>query len=81
QVGSLAFWAILTFFLSAQLFRWEAEVKVPRRAKLLVLATAIPFLLLGFWENKYGDIPAQAQSAFDSLTAPARSAPPPELPK
>jgi ABC-type multidrug transport system permease subunit len=73
-LGALAFWAILTFFLSAQLFRWEPESKVPRRAKLLVVATAIPFLLLGFWENKYGHIPAQAQAAFDSLNA----APPPD---
>jgi ABC-2 type transport system permease protein len=81
QVGSLAFWAVLTFFLSAQLFRWEPEVKVPRRAKLLVIATAIPFLLLGLWENKYGNIPAQAQSAFDSLNEPQKSAPPPDAPK
>ena len=81
QVGSLVVWGILTFFLSAQLFRWEPEVKVPRRAKLLVVATAIPFLLLGVWENKYGNIPALAQSAFDSLGAPAKSAPPPDLPK
>ena len=66
------------FFLSAQLFRWEPEVKVPRKAKLLVLATIIPFLLLGFWENTYGNIPAQAQSALDSLSAPAKSAPPPD---
>jgi len=77
QVGSLAFWAVLTFFLSTQLFRWEPEVKVPRNAKLLVLATAIPFLLLGLWENKYGNIPAQAQSAYDSLNGPAKSPPPP----
>ncbi|HEY6384357.1 MAG TPA: ABC transporter permease, partial [Candidatus Acidoferrum sp.] len=70
QVGSLTFWAILTFFLSTQLFRWEPEVKVPRNAKLLVIATAIPFLLLGLWENKFGNIPAQAQSAYDSLSAP-----------
>ena len=81
QVGSLAFWAILTFFLSTQLFRWEPEVKVPRNAKLLVLATAIPFLLLGLWENKFGNIPAQAQSAYDSLSAPAKSAPPPDSQK
>jgi ABC-2 type transport system permease protein len=74
-IASLAFWGILTFILSAQLFRWEPEAKVPRRAKLLVVATAIPFLLLGLWENKYGSIPAQAQSAYDSLSAPARSAP------
>jgi hypothetical protein len=67
QIGSLAFWTVLTFFLSVQLFRWEPETKVPRRAKLLVVATAIPFLLLGIWENKFGNIPAQAQAAFSSL--------------
>ena len=78
SLGSLVCWAVLTFFLSAQLFRWEPEVKVPRKAKLLVLATSIPFLLLGFWENTYGNIPAQAQSALDSLSAPAKSAPPPD---
>jgi ABC-2 type transport system permease protein len=81
EIGSLAFWAALTFFLSTQLFRWEPEVKVPRRAKLLVLATVVPFLLLGIWENKYGNIPAQAQSSFDSLSAPAKSAPPPDASK
>jgi ABC-type multidrug transport system permease subunit len=77
SLGSLVCWAVLTFFLSAQLFRWEPEVKVPRKAKLLVVATIIPFLLLGFWENTYGNIPAQAQSALDSLSEPAKSAPPP----
>ena len=81
SLGSLVFWAVLTFFLSAQLFRWEPEVKVPRKAKLLVVATAIPFLLLGLWENKYGNIPAQAQSAFDSLNGPQKSAPPPDAQK
>jgi ABC-2 type transport system permease protein len=81
QFASLAVWGILTFFLSTQLFRWEPEVKVPRRAKLLVVATVIPFLLLGLWENKYGNIPAQAQSAFDSLSGPAKSAPPSDLTK
>ncbi len=85
EVGSLAFWAVITFFLSAQLFRWEPEVKVPRKAKLLVVATIIPFVLLGFWEMKYGNIPALAQSALDSLNAPAKSAPPrdsaPDSPK
>lgn len=77
----LVLWAILTFFLSAQLFRWEPESKVPRRAKLLVAATAIPFLLMGIWENRYGTIPQQARSAFDSLGAPQRTSPPPDSPK
>jgi ABC-type polysaccharide/polyol phosphate export permease len=70
QMGSLAFWTILTFFLAVQLFRWEPEVKVHRRAKLFVAATAIPFLLLGLWEYKVGSIPASAQSMYDSLSAP-----------
>jgi ABC-2 type transport system permease protein len=82
SLGSLVCWAVLTFFLSAQLFRWEPEVKVRRNAKLLVVATAIPFLLLGLWENRYGNIPAQAQSALDSLNGPSqKSAPPPDAPK
>ena len=73
---SLALWAILTFFLSAQLFRWEPEAKIPRRAKLLVAATAIPFLLLGIWENRSNRTMARAQAMFDSLNAPSKSAPP-----
>ena len=79
SLGSLVCWAALTFFLSAQLFRWEPEVKVRRNAKLLVVATAIPVLLLCLWEMKFGNIPAQAQSALDSLSAPSqKSAPPPD---
>jgi ABC-type multidrug transport system permease subunit len=81
EVASLAVWAVLTFFLSAQLFRWEPEVKVPRKAKLFVLATAIPFLLLGLWENKYGNIPVLAQSAYDSLSKPANPGTSPVRPK
>jgi len=80
-VCSLAVWAILTFFLSDQLFRWEPESKIPRRAKLLVAATAIPFLLLGIWENKTNRTLVQAQAMFDSLSAPTRSGPPPPSPK
>jgi ABC-type multidrug transport system permease subunit len=73
---SLAFWALLTFFLSAQLFRWEPESKIPRRAKLLAAATAIPFLLLGIWENRTNRTIALSQAMYDSLNPPANSAPP-----
>jgi ABC-2 type transport system permease protein len=76
ESGSLAFWTLLTFFLSMQLFRWEPEAKVPRRAKMLVLATAVPFLLLGIWENRYGSITTQAQAALRSLDDSGRPAPP-----
>jgi ABC-2 type transport system permease protein len=71
-LGSLVLWATLTFFLSAQLFRWEPEAKIPRRAKLLVAATAIPFLLLGILENRSNQTMAKAQAMYDSLNTPSR---------
>lgn len=69
EILSLACWAALTFFLSAQLFRWEPEAKIPRRAKLLVAATALPFLLLGVVENTTDRILLEAKSAFIVLTS------------
>ncbi len=71
-VASLALWAALTFFLSAQLFRWEPESKIPSRAKLLVAATAIPFLLLGIWENNSSHTVSKSQAMMDSLSAPSK---------
>ena len=64
DVGALVFWAVITFFVSAQLFRWEPESKVPRKAKLWALATAIPFIILGFYENHSGHLVAQAQAQY-----------------
>jgi len=73
QLAALAVWAVLTFFVSTQLFRWEPEAKIPRNAKLWALATAIPFLLLGAWENTNGDILNQAKAAYRSLDAPSKA--------
>ena len=70
-LGSLVLWACLTFFLSAQLFRWEPESKIPRRAKLLVAATALPFVLLGFWENRSSRTALKAKAMAESLKAPS----------
>jgi ABC-type multidrug transport system permease subunit len=64
---SLAFWLILSFFVAAQLFRWEPEVKIPRNAKLWAAATIIPFVILGFWEQTNGRLLFEAQSAFRAL--------------
>jgi ABC-2 type transport system permease protein len=69
EILSLACWAGLTFFLSVQLFRWEPEAKTPRQAKLLVAATAIPFLILGVVENRSDRILLEARSAFISFTS------------
>lgn len=73
QILVLAFWAVLTFFVASQLFRWEPEAKIPRNAKLWALATALPFLLLGIWENTNGAILKQAQVELHSLDQPASS--------
>ena len=77
EILSLGVWACLTFFLSSQLFRWEPEEKVPRRAKLLVAATAIPFLLLGVVENRSDRVLREATTAlarFDSGPTSSRPA-------
>jgi len=73
QILALASWAVLTFFVGVQLFRWEPEAKIPRNAKLWALATALPFFLLGIWEYGRGDILKQAQAAYRSLDRPANS--------
>ncbi len=74
EIISLTCWALLTFFLSVQLFRWEPEIKTPRRGKLLVAATAIPFLFLGVWENRTDRILKEAKSAFDIIQNPSQPA-------
>ena len=66
-LGSLTIWFLLTLFLSSQLFRWEPEARIPRKAKLYVAATAIPFLLLGLWENKYGRVIAEEKVSIQRL--------------
>jgi hypothetical protein len=59
----------LTLFLSSQLFRWEPEAKIGRKAKLYVAATAIPFFLLGIWEAKNGQVIAQEKATIQKLDA------------
>jgi ABC-type transport system involved in cytochrome c biogenesis permease component len=67
EMTALVSWALLTFFVATQLFRWEPESKIPRNAKLFALATALPFFLLGIWENKTGTILLQSQAAYQSI--------------
>jgi ABC-2 type transport system permease protein len=67
ETFSLGIWAILAFFVAAQLFRWEPESKIPRNAKLWAAATALPFILLGIWENQQGTLLLQSQAAYLAL--------------
>jgi len=52
---ALAVGCYVAFEISRQLFRWEPEAKVPRRAKLWVLAAMIPFFVFGAYENIIGN--------------------------
>jgi ABC-type multidrug transport system permease subunit len=72
EATSLAVWAFLAFFVATQLFRWEPESKIPRKAKLWAAATALPFVLLGFWENSQGTLLLQSQSAYYQVEHPEK---------
>jgi len=60
--------ALIAFFVSVQLFRWEPEAKVTGRAKAWAAATIIPFLLLGIWESTNGQLRRDARSVYNSST-------------
>jgi ABC-type multidrug transport system permease subunit len=66
-VVSLIVWAALSFFVAAQLFRWEPETKIPRTGKLWAVATIIPFVLLGIWEHGNGQMLTAAQAAYRAV--------------
>jgi len=69
-LASLGGCALIAFVISAQLFRWEPESKVPRKAMLWAAAAVIPFLLLGVWENFNGDLLNHATKNLQSIREP-----------
>ena len=75
QIGpellALAVTAGIAFIVSQQLFRWEPEAKVSRRAKMWAAATIIPFLLLGIWETAHGTLRSTARTDFLSISRSA----------
>jgi len=71
---SLIAWAVLAIFISSQLFRWEPEAKLPRNAKLWAVATVLPFILLGIWENHNGKVLNTAAAMMSGR--PTENAPP-----
>jgi ABC-2 type transport system permease protein len=68
---------LISFILSAQLFRWDPEEKAPRKAKLWALATIVPFLVLGFWESRHSDLLNESQSFFRGADQQRQQPPPP----
>jgi hypothetical protein len=47
-----------------KLFRWEKEEKISMRAKLISLTFVVPFLAMGIWMNKYGNLAANWKTTF-----------------
>jgi ABC-2 type transport system permease protein len=78
-VFSLGAWAVLAFFISSLLFRWEPEAKLPRNAKLWAVSTILPFILLGVLENHNGKLLADAAAMMTNR--PTETAPPAEKPQ
>jgi ABC-2 type transport system permease protein len=60
--------ALIAFLISAQLFRWDPEVRVPRRAKLWAASAILPFILLGAWETAHGRLRSHALEDFKVIT-------------
>jgi ABC-2 type transport system permease protein len=69
-LASLVGCALIAFIVSAQLFRWEPETKVPRQAKLWAVAAVVPFLLLGVWESVNGDLRSHAMKNLQTIREP-----------
>ncbi len=67
EVVALVGGAGLAFVLSWKLFRWEPEEKISRSAKAWAAAVAIPFLLLGAWENAVNVRRTELQEIYKSV--------------
>ena len=67
EILSLIVCTAIAFVVSQQIFRWEPEARVPRRAKLWAASTIIPFLLLGTWEIARGNMLANARADYQAM--------------
>jgi ABC-2 type transport system permease protein len=74
---ALALGVLVAFEISRQLFRWEPEAKVPKRAKLWVLVAMIPFIAFGVYENVAGNRLARIHENFKAIDRAPMSSPKP----
>jgi ABC-2 type transport system permease protein len=51
-----------------KLFRWEKEEKISTRAKWVSLTFIVPFLIMGIWMNKRGNLTATWKETFSLLS-------------
>jgi ABC-2 type transport system permease protein len=80
QVGAellaLAGGSAVAFLISTQLFRWEPEEKVTRRAKAWAAGAVIPFVLLGVWESAHGQLRNDAKMILNTIERREAPSPP-----
>lgn len=57
----------VAFEISRQIFRWEPEAKLPKRAKLWVVAALVPFLFFGAYENVHGTMLKHVRQDFEFI--------------
>jgi hypothetical protein len=51
-----------------KLFRWEKEEKISNRAKMVSLTFIVPFLAMGIWMNKYGNLRATWKETYSLMS-------------
>ncbi|MGC1107650.1 MAG: ABC transporter permease [Candidatus Acidiferrales bacterium] len=65
----------VAFEISRQIFRWEPEAKLPRRAKLWVIGALIPFLFFGAYENLRGTMLKHMHQDFEFISGSSSALP------
>jgi ABC-type multidrug transport system permease subunit len=63
-VVALLIATVTGLFLGIKLFRWEKDEKIQTRAKLWIVAVLVPFVVLGAWQVRNGEV--KTQNAFFS---------------
>jgi ABC-2 type transporter len=78
DVVALSVGLLVAFEVSRQLFRWEPEAQMTRAAKFWAVATLVPFLVFGTWENWTGKRLSHVQQNYQvirSRAIPAQTPP------
>ncbi len=80
EITALIVALLVAFEISRQIFRWEPEAKLPKRAKLWVVAALVPFLFFGAYENFHGDMLKRVRQDFNLINSGSTSHSRPEAP-
>lgn len=75
ELAALILGLAVAFEISRRIFRWEPEAKLPKTAKLWVIAALVPFLFFGAYENLHGDMLKRTRQNFQFINRSA-SVPP-----